>query len=160
MGFVMIFPNINPISLNFSARLLLKSNKQQIVAHVYIFTMISCCTSSTFIPDHNLNNKVFDAVTCGHINQGLTVEFPFCPFQLHQQNVRFLNCWPFHGLFCFSVDDVQLSCYRILTCFYSLGTGKNIFVERWEVTEVKLVLFLLLIIIGILPSQWFPGSNV
>lgn len=29
-----------------------------------------------------------------------------------------------------SVDDVQLSCYRILTCVYSLGTGKNIFVER------------------------------
>uniref|UniRef100_A0AAQ6A9H2 Ryanodine receptor 3 n=1 Tax=Amphiprion ocellaris TaxID=80972 RepID=A0AAQ6A9H2_AMPOC len=28
------------------------------------------------------------------------------------------------------VDDVQLSCYRILTCFYSLGTGKNVFVER------------------------------
>uniref|UniRef100_H3CF57 Ryanodine receptor 3 n=1 Tax=Tetraodon nigroviridis TaxID=99883 RepID=H3CF57_TETNG len=28
------------------------------------------------------------------------------------------------------LDDVQLSCYRILTCFYSLGTGKNIFVER------------------------------
>lgn len=29
-----------------------------------------------------------------------------------------------------SVDDVQLSCYRILTCLYSLGTGKNVFVER------------------------------
>ncbi|XP_031717451.1 ryanodine receptor 3 isoform X2 [Anarrhichthys ocellatus] len=28
------------------------------------------------------------------------------------------------------LDDVQLSCYRILTCFYCLGTGKNIFVER------------------------------
>ncbi|XP_037606362.1 ryanodine receptor 3 isoform X4 [Sebastes umbrosus] len=28
------------------------------------------------------------------------------------------------------LDDVQLSCYRILTCFFSLGTGKNIFVER------------------------------
>ncbi|CAB1413977.1 unnamed protein product [Pleuronectes platessa] len=28
------------------------------------------------------------------------------------------------------LDDVQLSCYRILTCFYSLGTGKNPFVER------------------------------
>lgn len=28
------------------------------------------------------------------------------------------------------VNDVQLSCYRILTCLYSLGTGKNIFVER------------------------------
>ncbi|XP_056873644.1 ryanodine receptor 3 isoform X3 [Takifugu flavidus] len=28
------------------------------------------------------------------------------------------------------LDDVQLSCYRILTFFYSLGTGKNIFVER------------------------------
>ncbi|XP_038551055.1 ryanodine receptor 3-like [Micropterus salmoides] len=28
------------------------------------------------------------------------------------------------------LDDVQLSCYRILTCFYSLGTGKNVFVER------------------------------
>ncbi|XP_054910408.1 ryanodine receptor 3 isoform X2 [Poeciliopsis prolifica] len=28
------------------------------------------------------------------------------------------------------VDDVQLSCYRILMCFYSLGTGKNVFVER------------------------------
>ncbi|KAG7222685.1 hypothetical protein INR49_026294, partial [Caranx melampygus] len=28
------------------------------------------------------------------------------------------------------MNDVQLSCYRILTCFYSLGTGKNIFVER------------------------------
>lgn len=29
-----------------------------------------------------------------------------------------------------SVNDVQLSCYRILTCLYCLGTGKNIFVER------------------------------
>ncbi|XP_077442696.1 ryanodine receptor 3 [Stigmatopora argus] len=28
------------------------------------------------------------------------------------------------------LDDVQLSCYRVLTCYYSLGTGKNIFVER------------------------------
>nr|XP_019953023.1 PREDICTED: ryanodine receptor 3 [Paralichthys olivaceus] len=28
------------------------------------------------------------------------------------------------------LDDVQLSCYRILTCFYSLGTGKNPFMER------------------------------
>uniref|UniRef100_A0A8C9XBL5 Ryanodine receptor 3 n=1 Tax=Sander lucioperca TaxID=283035 RepID=A0A8C9XBL5_SANLU len=28
------------------------------------------------------------------------------------------------------LDDVQLSCYRILNCFYSLGTGKNVFVER------------------------------
>ncbi|XP_047184844.1 ryanodine receptor 3 isoform X2 [Scophthalmus maximus] len=28
------------------------------------------------------------------------------------------------------LDDMQLSCYRILTCFYSLGTGKNVFVER------------------------------
>ncbi|XP_049611963.1 ryanodine receptor 3 isoform X1 [Syngnathus scovelli] len=29
------------------------------------------------------------------------------------------------------LDDVQLSCYRILTCYYYLGTGKNIFVERY-----------------------------
>ncbi|XP_020570403.2 ryanodine receptor 3 isoform X4 [Oryzias latipes] len=28
------------------------------------------------------------------------------------------------------LNDVQLSCYRILMCFYSLGIGKNIFVER------------------------------
>uniref|UniRef100_A0A667YZJ8 Ryanodine receptor 3 n=1 Tax=Myripristis murdjan TaxID=586833 RepID=A0A667YZJ8_9TELE len=28
------------------------------------------------------------------------------------------------------LDDVQLSCYRILTCFYSLGTGKNMYMER------------------------------
>ncbi|KAM7367675.1 hypothetical protein PAMP_013959 [Pampus punctatissimus] len=28
------------------------------------------------------------------------------------------------------LNDMQLSCYRILTCFYSLGTGKNVFVER------------------------------
>uniref|UniRef100_A0A8C4H2A4 Ryanodine receptor 3 n=1 Tax=Dicentrarchus labrax TaxID=13489 RepID=A0A8C4H2A4_DICLA len=28
------------------------------------------------------------------------------------------------------LNDVQLSCYRILTCLYSLGTGKNVFVER------------------------------
>ncbi|CAL9692587.1 unnamed protein product [Knipowitschia caucasica] len=28
------------------------------------------------------------------------------------------------------LNDVQLSCYRILTCLYSLGTGKNIFMER------------------------------
>ncbi|XP_034436295.1 ryanodine receptor 3 isoform X5 [Hippoglossus hippoglossus] len=28
------------------------------------------------------------------------------------------------------LDDVQLSCYRIVMCFYSLGTGKNPFVER------------------------------
>nr|XP_061843137.1 ryanodine receptor 3-like [Nerophis lumbriciformis] len=29
------------------------------------------------------------------------------------------------------LDDVQLSCYRILTCIYSLGTGKSMFVERY-----------------------------
>ncbi|XP_031437386.1 ryanodine receptor 3 isoform X2 [Clupea harengus] len=28
------------------------------------------------------------------------------------------------------VDDVQLSCYRILTCLYSLGTAKNSYVEK------------------------------
>uniref|UniRef100_A0A3Q2TD46 Ryanodine receptor 3 n=1 Tax=Fundulus heteroclitus TaxID=8078 RepID=A0A3Q2TD46_FUNHE len=28
------------------------------------------------------------------------------------------------------LDDVQLSCYRILMYFYSLGTAKNVFVER------------------------------
>ncbi|XP_078131521.1 ryanodine receptor 3 [Sander vitreus] len=28
------------------------------------------------------------------------------------------------------LDDVQLSCYRIVNCLYSLGTGKNVFVER------------------------------
>uniref|UniRef100_A0A673ZP97 Ryanodine receptor 3 n=1 Tax=Salmo trutta TaxID=8032 RepID=A0A673ZP97_SALTR len=28
------------------------------------------------------------------------------------------------------LDDVQLSCYRIVTCLYSLGTGKHIFMER------------------------------
>ncbi|XP_041952430.1 ryanodine receptor 3 isoform X1 [Alosa sapidissima] len=28
------------------------------------------------------------------------------------------------------LDDVQLSCYRILTCLYCLGTGKNSFVEK------------------------------
>ncbi|XP_029114127.1 ryanodine receptor 3 isoform X3 [Scleropages formosus] len=28
------------------------------------------------------------------------------------------------------LDDVQASCYRILTSLYSLGTGKNIYVER------------------------------
>ncbi|KAM4600943.1 ryanodine receptor 3 [Polymixia lowei] len=28
------------------------------------------------------------------------------------------------------LDDVQLSCYRILSCLYSLGTSKNIYVER------------------------------
>lgn len=31
----------------------------------------------------------------------------------------------------FSVEDVQVSCYRILTSLYALGTGKNIYVERW-----------------------------
>lgn len=31
---------------------------------------------------------------------------------------------------CITVDDVQLSCYRILTSLYSLGTGKNIYVEK------------------------------
>lgn len=30
----------------------------------------------------------------------------------------------------FSVGDVQLSCYHILCSLYSLGTGKNIYVER------------------------------
>lgn len=30
-----------------------------------------------------------------------------------------------------TVDDVQVSCYRILTSLYALGTGKNIYVERW-----------------------------
>jgi len=29
------------------------------------------------------------------------------------------------------VDDVQVSCYRILTSLYALGTGKNIYVERY-----------------------------
>ncbi|KAK6297768.1 hypothetical protein J4Q44_G00323510 [Coregonus suidteri] len=29
------------------------------------------------------------------------------------------------------VDDVQLSCYRIVTCLYSLGTGKHVFMERY-----------------------------
>ncbi|KAK5903284.1 hypothetical protein CgunFtcFv8_007077 [Champsocephalus gunnari] len=28
------------------------------------------------------------------------------------------------------LNDVQLSCYRILACFYCLGTGKNVFVEK------------------------------
>ncbi|XP_061602252.1 ryanodine receptor 3 isoform X2 [Cololabis saira] len=28
------------------------------------------------------------------------------------------------------LNDVQLSCYRILMCFFTLGTGKNMFVER------------------------------
>ncbi|XP_068071751.2 ryanodine receptor 3 isoform X2 [Danio rerio] len=28
------------------------------------------------------------------------------------------------------LDDIQLSCYRILTSLYSLGTGKNIYVEK------------------------------
>ncbi|KAM6965090.1 ryanodine receptor 3 [Aplochiton taeniatus] len=28
------------------------------------------------------------------------------------------------------LDDVQLSCYRILTCLYALGTGKNIYLEK------------------------------
>uniref|UniRef100_A0AAQ4R7H2 Ryanodine receptor 3 n=1 Tax=Gasterosteus aculeatus aculeatus TaxID=481459 RepID=A0AAQ4R7H2_GASAC len=28
------------------------------------------------------------------------------------------------------LNDVQLSCFRILTCIYSLGIGKNVFVER------------------------------
>lgn len=31
----------------------------------------------------------------------------------------------------FLVDDVQVSCYRILTSLYALGTGKNIYVERY-----------------------------
>ncbi|GAA6065385.1 ryanodine receptor 3 isoform X1 [Tachysurus ichikawai] len=30
------------------------------------------------------------------------------------------------------LDDVQVSCYRILSSLYSLGTGKNIYVERYE----------------------------
>lgn len=30
-----------------------------------------------------------------------------------------------------SVEDVQVSCYRILTSLYALGTGKNIYVERY-----------------------------
>uniref|UniRef100_A0A8C3B4F7 Ryanodine receptor 3 n=1 Tax=Cyclopterus lumpus TaxID=8103 RepID=A0A8C3B4F7_CYCLU len=28
------------------------------------------------------------------------------------------------------LDDVQLSCYRILSCLYSLGIGKNVFMEK------------------------------
>uniref|UniRef100_A0A8C2FB98 Ryanodine receptor 3 n=1 Tax=Cyprinus carpio TaxID=7962 RepID=A0A8C2FB98_CYPCA len=28
------------------------------------------------------------------------------------------------------LDDIQLSCYRILTSLYSLGTGKNLYVEK------------------------------
>jgi len=30
------------------------------------------------------------------------------------------------------VDDIQLSCYRILTSLYSLGSGKNIYVEKYK----------------------------
>lgn len=29
------------------------------------------------------------------------------------------------------MEDVQVSCYRILTSLYALGTGKNIYVERY-----------------------------
>lgn len=39
----------------------------------------------------------------------------------------FYNCY----VFIFPVDDVQVSCYRILTSLYALGTGKNIYVERY-----------------------------
>ncbi|CAN0250954.1 unnamed protein product [Lampetra fluviatilis] len=28
------------------------------------------------------------------------------------------------------LDDVQASCYKILSCLYSMGTGKNVYVER------------------------------
>ncbi|TRY83564.1 hypothetical protein DNTS_016272, partial [Danionella cerebrum] len=34
------------------------------------------------------------------------------------------------ALFKHLMDDVQVSCYRILSSLYSLGTGKNIYVER------------------------------
>uniref|UniRef100_A0A8C9RP23 Ryanodine receptor 2 n=1 Tax=Scleropages formosus TaxID=113540 RepID=A0A8C9RP23_SCLFO len=30
------------------------------------------------------------------------------------------------------LDDVQVSCYRILNSLYSLGTSKSIYVERWQ----------------------------
>ncbi|KTF91196.1 hypothetical protein cypCar_00000226 [Cyprinus carpio] len=30
------------------------------------------------------------------------------------------------------LDDIQLSCYRILTSLYSLGTGKNLYVEKYK----------------------------
>lgn len=31
-----------------------------------------------------------------------------------------------------SVDDVQVSCYRILNSLYILGTNKSIYVERYS----------------------------
>ena len=33
---------------------------------------------------------------------------------------------------CVAVDDLQVSCYRILNSLYALGTGKNIYVERYH----------------------------
>ena len=35
----------------------------------------------------------------------------------------------------FPVDDVQLSCYRILTSLYALGTGKNIYMEKYGAVD-------------------------
>ncbi len=40
--------------------------------------------------------------------------------------------WKIIALVCVSVDDIQLSCYRFLTSLYSLGTGKNIYVEKYN----------------------------
>jgi len=39
------------------------------------------------------------------------------------------------------VDDIQLSCYRILTSLYSLGSGKNIYVEKYKKTLLLRELF-------------------
>lgn len=35
-----------------------------------------------------------------------------------------------HVFLCHVVDDVQVSCYRVLNSLYSLGTSKSIYVER------------------------------
>lgn len=41
----------------------------------------------------------------------------------------------------FAVDEMQVACYKILNNLYTLGTGKNIFIERQCVLVVKCIVF-------------------
>lgn len=50
--------------------------------------------------------------------------------------LHFFDCFP-----CSVVDDVQVSCYRILNSLYFLGTNKSIYVERYGIPEGQLSFF-------------------
>lgn len=65
---------------------------------------------------------------------GLLLLYHYCFFFLNTSLVTCMSlmvpCLWLTSFCLFLVDDVQVSCYRILSSLYSLGTGKNIYVER------------------------------